>query len=332
MKKIILGILILFVSSFGLLLLACETEPSTGASTVPKVIPSASITLTNPPTMSPAVSITPSISTTQSEPSMDIGAVFPIFSASHGMQVKYVSFSPVISRSEAIVTARNWLTKGFNIFAENYPVDSTVGLISGDNEVNSTHYESIGTDVKAWIVVIIDLPSMGSVGPPLLLDHPEKINMMCQANVAINALTGQLIYAGITGKEQRIPVDLNAFPVQYLPLSQTNTAFLGIDHLVMDNGYLRVSLEKGNSFLLLWPPGYTVSDQNNIITVIIDHSPDFPLVAQISDEIQVSGRNVLPNEDIQKLLTYTFPKDAPGPYWLIGDVKKTSTNSPLLTK
>lgn len=261
----------------------------------------------------PSPTSIPATSSSEVTSSHDIGASWDGF-----IQIKYSSFTPIVSRSEAIATARDWLKTGFNIPAEEYPVDSTVALISGKIELNATRYEEIGTDIKAWIVVIKRLPTMGSAGPSPDPRHPVKFNNMWQASVAIDATTGKLITAQISGRGQRIPISLNAFPVQYLPLLQDDISLLGSGQIVLDNGYLRIGLENLSSCLLIWPPGYEVIENDSFeIVVIYDYKP----LAKIGDRIEVFGRVALPGEDIQNLLTFPLPEEAQGPYWLVASIK-----------
>jgi len=147
--------------------------------------------------------ISNSISTSipQSETSTDIGAQFP----EDKVQIKYSSFAPKITRSEAIAIARNWLNTGFNVDTENLPVDATVALFSGDVLQTNTRSASVASDLPAWIVVIKQVPFLGSMGPPDPNNPNFTVPISTQANVAIDATTGEILFAITSGKEQRLP-------------------------------------------------------------------------------------------------------------------------------
>ena len=143
-----------------------------------------------------------SAATPQIEPSTDIGATFP----PHEVQIKYASLAPVITRSEAIATAKNWLHDGFNFATDNLPAEATVVLYSGPIEPPNTRPTGVvASDVPAWIVVIKGFPPIGSVGPFDPNNPNFTVQVTSQANVAIDATTGKILYATISGKVQRFP-------------------------------------------------------------------------------------------------------------------------------
>jgi hypothetical protein len=158
-----------------------------------------SCTLTSP-NKSPALSeqITPSLSISQTETSVDIGA---IFEKDHS-QIKYVSLAPVVTRSEAIAIAENEL-RPFNFDTKIFPADATVALYSGD--VQQANRRS-ASDVPAWIVVLKEVPFVGSAGPPDPNMPNFTIKAISQLNIAIDATTSEVLYGVITSKVERIPI------------------------------------------------------------------------------------------------------------------------------
>lgn len=117
------------------------------------------------------------------EVSRDIGASFP----KGKVQIDYVSFEPVITRSQAISIAKK--TAGFK--ADTLPTGATVAIFSG--EVQQPGMPTV-TDRKAWIVVI---PApYSSTGPP------GSHTGTSQLNVAIDSTTGEVLHSVVSGKLQ----------------------------------------------------------------------------------------------------------------------------------
>lgn len=250
-------------------------------------------------------------------PSVDIGARFP--SNSDHIQVTYSSFAPAVSRDEAIEIAKNWLLTGFKMQADNYPIDATVALISGDVELSSSHYIQIGTDVKAWIVVIKRLPFVGSGGPPPDQNHPVKFKSISQANVAVDATNGKIITANLTGIQKRIPIQMIDFPVEYLALKPSEVTFLASGKIIFENGYLRIKVDTSTSYLPFWPNSFNVVDDNGVLTITDNNTES---LAKVGDNIQVFGRIVNPSEDIQNLSVFPLAADVKGPFWLVDSISQ----------
>ena len=136
-----------------------------------------------------------SSSTPEIETSVDIGALFD----KSRFQLKYVSFSPVLTRDEAISIAKNRLSEGMGWDTDNLPADATVTLFSG--QIFKTDAREAGTanDLKAWIVVIKNVPFVGSGGPAPLPDETKfAVPSSFQYNVVIDATTGDVLNGGIT--------------------------------------------------------------------------------------------------------------------------------------
>jgi hypothetical protein len=125
--------------------------------------------------------------------STDIGSQYD----PNEVQFKYVSFAPAIPRNQAIATAKEWLSVNFVVDTDNLPADSSVALYSGP--VRPPNVSPTGETVKdlpVWVVVIRDVPQIGSGGPP----STRKFKIATQANVTLDASTGKIIYGHITGK------------------------------------------------------------------------------------------------------------------------------------
>ena len=73
----------------------------------------------------------------------------------------------MISEDQAVTTAQNWLSTGFNCDAADLPVDATVALFSGNLMQTHTCPSSVVSDVRSWIVVIKQAPDqfVGGIQP-----------------------------------------------------------------------------------------------------------------------------------------------------------------------
>lgn len=96
-------------------------------------------------------SVTSSVPSVES--SNDIGALFP-----KDIQITYSSFAPLITEDQAVATAQNWLSTGFNYYVADLPVDATVALFSGNTMLTDSSPSTAVNDVQAWIVVIKQVP------------------------------------------------------------------------------------------------------------------------------------------------------------------------------
>ena len=137
------------------------------------------------------------IFTPQIEISRDIGAHFD----PNYVHITYSSFAPVKSESEAVTTAVKWLTAGFHVPTDNLTVDTTVGLFSGHlARTDSNPDDRVVSNVPAWIVVIKDLPISLPIGPAPVQGSPvATTNVAAEYNVAVDATTGALLDAILTG-------------------------------------------------------------------------------------------------------------------------------------
>jgi hypothetical protein len=256
-------------------------------------------------TTTPVSTQVPQIETTK-----DLAVPLP----SNQYQLKNASFSPLFPRNEAIAVAKNWLYTTYKLTADNSILVTTVALFSGPVGIpTDPPSKNPVSDVQVWVVLIKGLPNIGSGGPPP--KYPTKWFTTGLFYAVIDSNTGDLICPIYSGRLYRIPATLTAFPVQLLPLPQSDSASLIKGTLFLDNGYLR--LNNRDNYLLFWPFNYIVQQDNNIITI---HKEQNIPVAQLGDKIQVSGSKVLPSDNLQILLTFDLPKDAPGPYWLVGSI------------
>lgn len=85
--------------------------------------------------------------------------------------------------------------------------------------------------------------------------------------------------------------------------------------LVLIDGCLRVNDSDGNSYLLVWPQGFSLRIESNVIQVIDDTDH---IVAQVGDKLEVSGGE-MPGEYISEYLSQPLPSGCSGPYWIVGN-------------
>lgn len=86
--------------------------------------------------------------------------------------------------------------------------------------------------------------------------------------------------------------------------------------LVEVNGCLRVNAsESENSYLLIWPPDFSRTNENGV-TQVRDGSGQ--VVVQVGDKVRISGGEV-PTEFAQEFSDQPLPHDCPEPCWIAGD-------------
>jgi len=106
------------------------------------------------------------------------------------------------------------------------------------------------------------------------------------------------------------------FPVQKSGLDQMLALAEG--KLVLDNGYLRLKplIFFGDSYLLIWPHGFSLLTEGEEIQVI---DSDRQVVASVGDRIKVGGGEV-PAEIVEKYIGQPLPDNCPGLYWIVSEV------------
>jgi hypothetical protein len=132
------------------------------------------------------------------------------------------------------------------------------------------------------------------------------------------------LFAGCSGHPERTeqPADITPtlfFPVQldkYIGTPYPET--LAIGTLVIDGRYLQLKplSNTGNSSLLIWPPGFSVRAEDNVVHVL---NKDGKTIANTGDKIRVSGGQVS-TQVVETYIGNPLPADSKGPYWLIGYV------------
>jgi len=110
-----------------------------------------------------------------------------------------------------------------------------------------------------------------------------------------------------------------SLPVPFFP-QQRNAPNVYMDALLVGeltlvDGCLRLNDSDGNSFLLIWPQGFSLRNENDIIQ-IVDDTGQF--VAQVGDNLKVSGGE-MPGEYITEYLSQPLPNGCSGPYWIVGN-------------
>lgn len=87
-----------------------------------------------------------------------------------------------------------------------------------------------------------------------------------------------------------------------------------VGELTLVDGCLRLNDSDGNSFLLIWPPGFSLRNEKDIVQVVDDTGQ---FVAQVGDNLEVGGGE-MPGGYISQYLTQPLPSGCSGPYWIVG--------------
>ena len=96
----------------------------------------------------------------------------------------------------------------------------------------------------------------------------------------------------------------------------TRMAALRIEPLTMVDGCLRVGDDEASN-LVVWPPDFEVSIENDIIRVLYD---DHEVEVQLGQVVHLSGGEVRSREAFDERTRQQIPAGCPGPYWLVGGI------------
>jgi hypothetical protein len=114
------------------------------------------------------------------------------------------------------------------------------------------------------------------------------------------------------------------FPVQLKEYSgriETPSSITG--EIILDNGYLRLKREIGDSELVIWPYGYSLGLAYGTFWVLDENNQ--PTINCINMSKILYGKEVdLANA--QKYAGPTLPDNASGPFWLVSSIEKPSPN------
>ena len=87
--------------------------------------------------------------------------------------------------------------------------------------------------------------------------------------------------------------------------------------LILDEGYLRLKPIFGESYMIIWPYGYTVRLEDKTIQVL---NVDGQAVARVGDWIVLGGGVVDSMEVAENSIGQPLPPDCTGPYWITGTI------------
>ena len=96
----------------------------------------------------------------------------------------------------------------------------------------------------------------------------------------------------------------------------TRMAALHIGPLTMVDGCLRTG-DDADSNLVVWPPDFEVSIENDIIRVLYD---DHEVEVQLGQAVRLGGGEVKSLEAFDERTRQQIPAGCPGPYWLVGSI------------
>ena len=84
--------------------------------------------------------------------------------------------------------------------------------------------------------------------------------------------------------------------------------------LVLDEGCLRMGSATGN--LLVWPPDFTLSTENDQIQV---RNGAGQVVARVGEKVRMGGGQTRYVEQLGEYVRRQLPPGCPGPYWIVGE-------------
>lgn len=91
--------------------------------------------------------------------------------------------------------------------------------------------------------------------------------------------------------------------------------------LVMVDNCIRLNIDKSNgSYLLIWPPDFSVTVQDESTNVLNEENK---VVTSVGDRVQMSGGEISSISMLEKYIQDQVPSQCPGPYWIIGYEIKT---------
>jgi hypothetical protein len=83
---------------------------------------------------------------------------------------------------------------------------------------------------------------------------------------------------------------------------------------VVAEGCIRINSIVGESYLPIWPYGFSLQIKDNVIQILDGTGL---VVAQVGDNLLVGG-GVLPGEHRTEYSGQPIPGNCPGPYWIVG--------------
>lgn len=87
--------------------------------------------------------------------------------------------------------------------------------------------------------------------------------------------------------------------------------------LVLVDGCIRVyDAETETSWLLIWPPTFSLNAENNSIQ-ILDGQDN--VVARVGDSVRIDGGEIWSPSYFSETMQPNLPADCPSPYWIVGD-------------
>lgn len=133
--------------------------------------------------------------------------------------------------------------------------------------------------------------------------------LMCASASVL--ITATACYQNSNGISSRAPF----FPVQKEGLAQMLISEQG--KLVLDNDCLRLKPIIGDSYLLIWPYGYSLQIEGKMMQIINEEGKT---VARVGDVIKVGGGPAVSAEIAAIYSAQVLPDNCRGPYWLVSEV------------
>ena len=87
--------------------------------------------------------------------------------------------------------------------------------------------------------------------------------------------------------------------------------------LVVVDGCIRIIAdESGESYLLIWPPHFSLSGQSNEIKILNETGS---VAAHVGDQARISGGETRTIDHLGQSAVKAIPPECGGPYWVVGN-------------
>ncbi len=86
--------------------------------------------------------------------------------------------------------------------------------------------------------------------------------------------------------------------------------------LVLEDKCIRVARDDNGSFLLIFPPDFTMAAENGNVEIL---NQDGEIKAHLGDRVHIGGGGIGSFSQIDPYVQAQVPSQCDGPYWIVGD-------------
>lgn len=130
--------------------------------------------------------------------------------------------------------------------------------------------------------------------------------------IPVLVITVLLVSLGCSNKFPTTPSPTPYF-VQQKEIPNAYMRALLIGKLVLVDGCLRVDSDDGDSYLVIWPQGFSLRANDKAIEIVDKNGQ---LVAREGDNLKIGGGEL---SHIAEYVLQPLPDNCPGPYWVVGN-------------